>query len=103
MSHSLHHLARSIAETQYLQEQIDLYPAQEQAKLNEIQDKQEELADLRITFEQMVKRGDQLIGEQVVGAELLLPEGMTVQDALANNHEGIADEVAVQLEALRQQ
>ena len=93
MTHHIH-LARAIAETEILSERLQVVRADivsNDTQQNALQDAMAALREEHVAIEE---RGHQLVGEQAVAAKVELPEGMTVADAYANNHEGLADEVA---------
>lgn len=101
MSHHIH-LARAIAETEILNEWLQAWPAARQSQEDARDAAMEALSALHNKEEQVRQRGHQLLGEQAVAAKLELPEGMAVSEAYANNHEGLADEVAAIKAEMRQ-
>jgi len=93
MSHSINHLAQVVAELRYLEVLKSNNASQQDQKNQEASEKTEEVSQLQIDKDILLRQARKYIGKQEGAGALLLPSGMTVSNAYANNYQGLADEV----------
>ena len=92
--HPLHLLASAIAQEQDALATIDQNENEYDTKFAEIQAIQDQIGDLRDSTADNRVVADRAKGAQQAHADLSLPAGMTIADALSSNYQGLADEVA---------
>jgi hypothetical protein len=93
MSHSINHLAQVVAELRYLEIVKSNNVSQQDQKNQEVSEKTEEISQLQVDKDILLRKARKHVGEQEGAGALLLPSGMTVSNAYANNYQGLADEV----------